>query len=280
MENVSTSILKILFIYHVRFAAPSKHLIQLRFPKHIRTIPFNLLAIVPGEMLNTFAAKWTSWAIEIKWVMRVFSHTKRAEGKTRGGKWPQQTIFRVGGAVETINKCEIDPDRGRGSGSRSKMELLNFWFLVNWADNLPVSFSAPWPRLFHSFCFPFAIQLTCRLFITQANAEGRHENPHHHHYHHHHHHHRRLWWTLYTRLFHSHSICLFPTSIVLFYRTLAAVLHCFWSFVWRHSHLPLLLSSAYSKQKSICRLYCSAYTRLFHSFGLFVQPLSWWFPYA
>jgi len=57
LENVSTFILKILFIYHVRFAAPSKHLIQLRFPKHIRTIPFNLLAIVPGEMLNTFAAK-------------------------------------------------------------------------------------------------------------------------------------------------------------------------------------------------------------------------------
>lgn len=112
------------------------------------------------------------------------------------------------------------------------MELLNFWLLVIWVS-YPSLISRP-------ISFASAAQLTCRLFITLAIAEGRHENQHHNHHHHHH----GQWWTLKLSVSFYLDLLAPPSlsgSMSFFHRTLAAVLHCFWSFVWRHSHLPLLL---------------------------------------
>lgn len=208
--------------------------------RNIRTIPFNLLAIVPGEMLNTFAAKWTSWG-PLKSNESCESFPGKCAGAGRG-KRPQKqpTQFSVGGAVETINKCEIDPDRGRtssaSSGSQCKMELLNFWFLVNWAGlssplflcaGFPLfplffplqtihntdhrSWRSPWDSEPPSSSLSSASSSFCGGLYISVSFSG-----------------------IVTVSFWQHSG-------VLFCRTLAAVLHCFWPLVWRHSHLPLLL---------------------------------------
>lgn len=85
--TLSLSSLKAFNISH----CPSQKalLIQLRFP--VTFAPFHSIwpGIVPGEMLNTFAAKWTSWAIEIKWVMRVFHRTKAGAGSREPGAGSQ-----------------------------------------------------------------------------------------------------------------------------------------------------------------------------------------------
>lgn len=217
-------------------------------------------------MLNTFAAKWTSWAIEIKWVMRVFNRTKSGDVRGKG----RSQRFSMGWAVETINKCEIDPDRG--GRSWSEMELLNFWFLVNWADQLLPSLSLRVVPSLSVSLFQSGHLQTIHNTGQRWRSPGESASPpsssssaaaa------------RSVVDSLFPSLSLPFYLRLFLPGIVLLCRTLAAVLHCFWSFVWRHSHLPLLPSSVYSIQKSMLCLHPSL------SFVLFVQPLSWWFPYA